>query len=84
MSLIASRKDILFNVLVCKSKSKSKAIPVTGCGGPYGCKMLRIPHCLDSRLTDGGKVVRPTHRPLLYSPESLFLCFWYSFLVEVE
>jgi hypothetical protein len=26
--------------------------------------MLRIPHCLDSRLTDGGKVVIPTHRPL--------------------
>jgi hypothetical protein len=25
--------------------------------------MLRIPHCLDNRLTDGGKVVRPTHPP---------------------
>jgi hypothetical protein len=25
--------------------------------------MLRIPHCLDSRLTDGGKVVSLTHRP---------------------
>jgi hypothetical protein len=25
--------------------------------------MLRIPHCLDIRLTDGGKVVSPTHRP---------------------
>jgi hypothetical protein len=25
--------------------------------------MLRIPHCLDSRLTDGGKVVSHTHRP---------------------
>jgi hypothetical protein len=25
--------------------------------------MLRIPHCLDSRITDGGKVVNPTHRP---------------------
>jgi hypothetical protein len=24
--------------------------------------MLRIPNCLDSRLTDGGKVVSPTHR----------------------
>jgi hypothetical protein len=35
--------------------------------------MLRIPHCLDNRLTDGGKVVSPTHRPLLYSPEKLFL-----------
>jgi hypothetical protein len=26
--------------------------------------MLRIPHCLDNRLTDGDKVVSPTHRPL--------------------
>jgi hypothetical protein len=25
--------------------------------------MLRIPHCLDSPLTDGGKVVSLTHRP---------------------
>jgi hypothetical protein len=26
--------------------------------------MLRIPHCLNNRFTDGGKVVSPTHRPL--------------------
>jgi hypothetical protein len=38
--------------------------------------MFRIPHCLDNRLTDGGKVVSPTHRPLLYSQETLFLCFY--------
>jgi hypothetical protein len=25
--------------------------------------MLRIPHYLDNRLTDGGKVVSPTHPP---------------------
>jgi hypothetical protein len=25
--------------------------------------MLRIPHCLDSRLTDGGEVLSPEHRP---------------------
>jgi hypothetical protein len=25
--------------------------------------MLRIPHCLDNRLTDGGKVVSPKPRP---------------------
>jgi hypothetical protein len=24
--------------------------------------MLRIPHCLDNRLTDGGKVIGLTHR----------------------
>jgi hypothetical protein len=44
-------------------KSKSKAIPVTDRGGVYGSEMLRIPHCLDNRLIDGGKVVSPTHRP---------------------
>jgi hypothetical protein len=31
--------------------------------GLYDCEMLRIPHCLDSRLTDGGKVVSLTHGP---------------------
>jgi hypothetical protein len=60
---------------VTEKLSKSKAISVTGSGSLYGCKILRIPHCLDSRLTDGGKIVSPTHRPLLYSPETLFLCF---------
>jgi hypothetical protein len=25
--------------------------------------MLKIPHCLDNRLTDGGKVVSPTFQP---------------------
>jgi hypothetical protein len=26
-------------------------------------KICQIPHCLDNRLTDGGKVVSPKHRP---------------------
>jgi hypothetical protein len=25
--------------------------------------MLRFPHCIGNRLTDGGKVVNPKHRP---------------------
>jgi hypothetical protein len=33
-----------------------------------GCEMLRIPHCVDSRLKDGGKIVPAA----LYSPETLF------------
>jgi hypothetical protein len=57
------------------SKIVSKAIPVTYRGGLLGCKMLRIPHCLDNRLTDGVKFVSPTCRPLLYSPETLFYAF---------
>jgi hypothetical protein len=40
-----------------------KAIPVTGRRGLQGCLMLEIPHCLGNRLTDGGEVVSPTHRP---------------------
>jgi hypothetical protein len=42
---------------------KAKLSPVTGCRGLSGCEMLRIPHCLDSRLIDGGEVVDLTRRP---------------------
>jgi hypothetical protein len=38
-------------------KKKSKAVPVTGRGVQYGCEMLRIPHCLYNRPTDGGEVM---------------------------
>jgi hypothetical protein len=41
----------------------SLAIPETGRGGLKDCEILWIPHCQDSRLTDGGKVLSPTHRP---------------------
>jgi hypothetical protein len=40
-----------------------KLLPVTDRGDLQGCEMLRIPHCIDSRLTDGGKVVSLTRRP---------------------
>jgi hypothetical protein len=57
-----------------------KAIPVTGLGGLSGCEILRIPHCLDNRIIDGGAAPAA-----LYPPETLlFLCFWYSFLLEDE
>jgi hypothetical protein len=42
---------------------KSKAVPVTDRGGVQGWEILGIPHCLYSRLTDGGKVVSTKHRP---------------------
>jgi hypothetical protein len=48
-------------------QKKSKAIPVTGCGGLNGCEVLRIPHCLDSWLTDGSEVASLTHQPLCTS-----------------
>jgi hypothetical protein len=49
-------------------KKAKNAIPVTGRGGLQGCEMLRVPHCLDNRLTDGGKVVSPTH-PTHFTPQ---------------
>jgi hypothetical protein len=48
--------------------------------GLWGCEMLRIPHCLDSRLIDGGKVVRLTHR-LRSTPQKHF--FFLLILVSV-
>jgi hypothetical protein len=40
----------------CILLKKSKAIPVTGHGGPYGCEISRLPHFLDNRLRDGGEL----------------------------
>jgi hypothetical protein len=48
---------------VVRGKGKDKDIPVTGHGGPQGCERLRLPHYLDKRLIDGGKVVSPTRLP---------------------
>jgi hypothetical protein len=45
---------------------------VAGRGDLYGCYMLRIPHCVDSRLTDAGELVSPC-RALL--PQNYFLLF---------
>jgi hypothetical protein len=42
---------------------EGKAIPVTGCAGPQSCETSKLPHFLDSRLTDGGEVVDLTRRP---------------------
>jgi hypothetical protein len=44
-------------------QQKDKAIPVTGSGGLWGCGMLRVPHFLDNRLTDGGEVVSLAGQP---------------------
>jgi hypothetical protein len=40
------------NLLSSNQEVNGKAIPVIGLHG-----LLRIPHCLESQLTDGGKVV---------------------------
>jgi hypothetical protein len=58
---------------------KDKAIPVTGCGD-LRCETSRLPHLLENRLTDGGKVVNLTRRPHFTQQEDS--C--YSFLLETE
>jgi hypothetical protein len=59
-------------------KRKVKSIPVTGRKGPQGCERLRLPHFVDNRLTDSGKVVSLTRRPPFTPQEDS----WYSFLFE--
>jgi hypothetical protein len=60
-------------------KSKSKGIPVTSRGGPYGCETLRFPHFLDIRLRDGGEFVSLTRWPpftLKNIPDTHFVRGW--------
>jgi hypothetical protein len=49
-----------FKYLVKIKWNKSKAIPVTDCGGPQGCETSRLPHFLDSQLGEGSEVVSLT------------------------
>jgi hypothetical protein len=47
--------------------------------GLQGCEMLRILHCLNSRLIDGGKVVSPTHQPHFTPQKHYLFIFFYVF-----
>jgi hypothetical protein len=54
-------------------------IPVTDCGGQYGCETLRLPQFLDNWLRDSSEVslmCRPS-----FTPQE---DYWYSFLLEDE
>jgi hypothetical protein len=64
-----------FTVFALYYVKKSKAIHITDRGGLKGCEMLRIPQCLDNRLTDGGKVVGLTHQPHFTPHKFFFLMF---------
>jgi hypothetical protein len=54
---------------------KVKLSLLTGHGGPKGYETSRLAHFLESRLTDGGKPVSLTRRPLFTPQEDS----WYSF-----
>jgi hypothetical protein len=58
-----------------KVKKEVKAVSVAGRGGLWGCEMLRIPHCLDNRLTDGSEVVSliPPQK-LYFSASDTYFC----------
>jgi hypothetical protein len=53
-------------LILWRPKQAGKALPVTGRGTSYGCETSRLPHFLDTLLTDGGEVsFLSTVRPLL-------------------
>jgi hypothetical protein len=53
------RRDVKYN--------EKKTVPCMGCPGPWGCEMLRLPHFLDTHLTDGGEIASLMHRlPFIY------------------
>jgi hypothetical protein len=60
------------------NKQKGKAPPITGRGGPLGCEPSRLPHFLDNRFTDGGKVASLTRLPPFTPQEDS----WYLFLLD--
>jgi hypothetical protein len=54
---------------------KKKTIPVTGCGGH---EASRLPNFVDSRLIDGGEVVRVTGLPRFIPRVVLEIRFCYT------
>jgi hypothetical protein len=63
---------------ICTVEVKSKDIPVTGHGSPQVFETSRLPHFLDNRLIDGGKVVGLTLRPPFNPRKILSTNFCYN------
>jgi hypothetical protein len=53
----------------CKNRDKSKAMPITGHADPQSFDTSRLPHYLDSRLTDGCDVFSLTRQPAVLDPQ---------------
>jgi hypothetical protein len=68
-----STEILRFSNPLSRKNRKVKAILVTGHADPYGCETSRLPRFLDSRLTDGGKVVSLTRRPPFAFPGTLLV-----------
>jgi hypothetical protein len=66
------QKEVLIKV------KKAKLSLFTGREGPQDYETSRLKRFLDNRLTDGGEVISPTHRPP-FSPQE---DSWYSFLLD--
>jgi hypothetical protein len=67
-----TRVSIFISNICENALKKRKDISITGREGLQGCEMLKSPHCIDKQLTDGGKVVSPTHRPRSTPQEHYF------------
>jgi hypothetical protein len=63
---------------------KRYSIPGIGRGGPQGCETSRLPHFLDSRLTDGGDIVSLTRQPPFTPRKILSTHFVNSYLMDIS
>jgi len=79
---VSSSLPLFHSVLCLESlytECKGKAVPLQAWRGPEGSKKLRFSDFMTT-TQDGGKVVRPTHRPPLHPRKY----FWFPFLLEAE
>jgi hypothetical protein len=64
-------KLLEYHEIVSEIKLSKKNYPCNRPWRPMGCEMSRIPHFLDNRLTDVGKVASLTALSTLYYPRKI-------------
>jgi hypothetical protein len=72
-------EDSILSSYCCK-RYEDKAVPVTGRGGPQGCKTPSLPHFLGNRLTHGGPLPIGSFLVLI----SVRGCFYPRHIVRLE